>query len=79
MSPAKRKRHRHPAVPVPDAASLLQRAAEALNACREAGLDLKVRHGVIECPEGLLLPLSDGTIVARTRQYTEFPVSGDED
>lgn len=55
-------------------AALLQSAAEALNACRSAGLDLKVRHGVIESGEGLLLPLSDGTFVARTRLYTEFPV-----
>ena len=57
-----------------DPAALLQAAADALNACRDAGLKLKPRHGALHCEEGLLLPLSDGTWVARTRLYTEFPV-----
>lgn len=60
-------------------AALLQSAADALNACRAAGLELKVRHGVIECAEGLLLPLSDGTVVARTRLYTPFADPGGDD
>ena len=54
------------------AARLLTRAAKALNACHAAGLDLKVRHGAISCKQGLILPLDDGSFVARTRLYTPF-------
>lgn len=60
-------------------AAMLQAAADALNACRRAGLDLKVRHGAIECEQGLLLPLTDGTLVARTRLYTEFLIPEGDD
>lgn len=55
-------------------AVLLQAVADSLNACRAAGLDVKVRHGAIECDEGLILgPLTTAGFVARTRLYTEFP------
>jgi hypothetical protein len=59
--------------------SLLQIAAQALTACREAGINLVVKHGALICDEGLILPLSDGSFVARTRIYTEFSQPGDED
>lgn len=55
-------------------AALLQQLADAMNACTNAGLDVKIRHGAIECDEGLILgPLTTGEYVARTRLYTEFP------
>lgn len=60
-------------------AALLQWAADALNACKAAGLDLRIRHGIAECDQGLILPLSDGTFVARTRLYTPFPVQEGDD
>lgn len=53
-------------------AVLLTSVAVALNACREAGLKLKFRHGIAQCEEGLVLDLPDGTWVARTRTYTPF-------
>jgi hypothetical protein len=56
------------------AAALLQAAADALNACRAAGLDVRVRHGAIECDEGLIIgPLTTAGFVARTRLYEPFP------
>ena len=61
-----------------DAGVLLAAAAEALNACRAAGLDLRVKHGALQCEEGLVLDLPDGSWVARTRQYVPFaPPPGD--
>lgn len=62
-------------------AELLNAVADALNACRNAGMNLKFRHGIAQCDEGLVLDLPDGTWVARTRQYTPFPapVGGDLD
>lgn len=54
-------------------AELLNNVADALNACRDAGMHLKFRHGIAQCDEGLILDLPDGTWVARTRQYTPFP------
>jgi hypothetical protein len=60
-------------------ANLLQAAAQALTACRDAGINLQVKHGALVCDEGLILPLSDGGFVARTRIYTEFSRPGDED
>ncbi len=57
---------------------LLAAAADALNACRAAGLNLRIKHGALQCEEGLVLDLPDGSWVARTRAYTPFaPPPGD--
>lgn len=53
-------------------AVLLTAVADALNACRDAGLKLRIRHGIPQCDEGLVLDLPDGTWVTRTRTYTPF-------
>ena len=60
-------------------AVLLEAAAEALTACHDAGLDLTIRHGILSCPEGLILPLDDGSFVARTRIFTRFSQADDEE
>lgn len=60
-------------------AALLNAAVVALNACHDAGLNLKVRHGILSCPEGLILPLDDGSFVARTRIFTEFSRRDDDE
>jgi hypothetical protein len=60
-------------------AELLEAAAKALTACHKAGLDLTVKHGILSCPEGLILPLDDGSFVARTRIFTEFSRSDDNE
>lgn len=59
------------------AAALLASVAVALNACRDAGLQLRFRHGIVQCEEGLVLDLPDGTWVARTRLYTPFAAAAD--
>ena len=59
--------------------SLLDAAAKALTACHDAGLDLRFKHGILTCPEGLVLQLDDGSFVARTRIFTEFSHHGDDD
>jgi hypothetical protein len=60
------------------AGALLGAAADALNACRAAGMNLRVKHGALQCEEGLVLDLPDGAWVARTRLYTPFtPAVGD--
>ena len=61
------------------AAAMLGSAADALNACQAAGLGIRLRHGAIQCAEGLILPLPDGKWVARTRLYTPFGTSSDEE
>ena len=61
------------------ARDLLTATAEALNACRDAGLKVKVKHGIITCPEGFILPLDDGSFAARTRIFTEFSRPDDEE
>ena len=60
-------------------AVLLEAAAKALTDCHDAGLDLTIRHGILSCPEGLILPLDDGSFVARTRIFTEFSQTDDEE
>lgn len=80
MSHSRRHRHKRIALTCPackkktqaNTAALLEAAAQALTACRNAGLKLKVRHGILSCEEGLILPLDDGSFITRTRVYTEF-------
>lgn len=70
MAKAKRK---------PSPAVLLGRVAAALTACEQAGMAVKLRHGVVMTHHGYVLPTSRGW-VARTRLYTEFsPPPSDDD
>ncbi len=63
----------------PDAERLLGAVASALTACEEAGIAVKLKHGIVLTREGYVLPVGDQW-VARTRAYTEFPLPpGDDD
>lgn len=50
-----------------------------MNACREAGLPVRLRHGIVLTRAGYVLPLEDGHWVARTRSYSPFGEDEDED
>lgn len=62
----------------PDPAALLGGVAEALTACEQAGIRVKLKHGVVYTPAGYVLPAADGW-VARTLQWSEFSRLDDED
>lgn len=87
MSHRRHQRHKRIALTCPNCkkktqanvAALLESVAQSLTACRDAGLKLKVRHGVLSCEEGLILPLDDGSFITRTRIYTEFSRAALED
>ena len=49
-----RKRKRQP-----DPAALLDSLASALNRCERAGLNVKLRHGVVFTDAGFVLPVRD--------------------
>ena len=63
------------------AAGLLGQLAAALNACTDAGMRVRLRHGIAEAREGYVLPLDAGRWIARTRTYDPLlpPAAGDED
>jgi 3-hydroxyisobutyrate dehydrogenase-like beta-hydroxyacid dehydrogenase len=52
---------------------LLAAVAEALNACEDAGLKPRMRHGAVMTLGGYVLP-TDGPWVARSSTYTAFDV-----
>ena len=58
---------------------LLTALAEALNACDDAGLRVRFRHGAVLTQGGFVLPTEGGPWVARSSVYTEFDVDLDED
>lgn len=59
---------------------LLASLAASLNACEDAGLAVRLRHGIVMAPKGYVLPLKDGRWAARTLDYESFPVpAGDDD
>ena len=65
----------------PDAGRLLSLVADALTACERDGLKVRLRHGgIIETKRGYVVRSGDGW-VARTLDYTAFPVpsGGGED
>jgi len=63
----------------PDAAPLLAGVAAALTACEQAGISVKLGHGVVMTEAGYVLPVGTEW-VARTLAYTEFtPPAGDDD
>jgi hypothetical protein len=63
----------------PPAVSLLKAVADALSACGEAGLAVKLRHGAVITPAGYVLEAGDGRWVARTLAWNEFSTLADED
>lgn len=62
-----------------DAAALLQKLADALNECAEAGLRIKLKHNAVYTREGYVLPVDDDHWVARTLLYTELTPTDDHD
>jgi hypothetical protein len=46
--------------------ALLTRVAGALNACTDAGMRVKLRHGIVVAREGYVFPLIGGVWMART-------------
>ena len=63
-------------------AALLTGVAAALNACADAGVKVKLRHGVVDAREGYVLPLDAGRWMARTRTYDPLIVpqgAGEDD
>jgi hypothetical protein len=61
------------------AGELLEALAAALNACDEAGIAVRLRHGIVFTSAGYVLPLGNGGWAARTLNYSEFsPLDGDE-
>jgi hypothetical protein len=69
----------------PDIQVLLTAVADALNACEQARLTVKLAHGAVLTPVGYVLPVypdAGQRFAVRTMALTEFPVppdSGDED
>jgi hypothetical protein len=57
---------------------LLREVAAALNACEEAGMRVKLRHGAVFTAYGYVLP-TDSEWVARTLVYTEFEPLEEDD
>lgn len=62
----------------PDAAKLLLDLADALNACTEAGISVRLKHGAAYTSMGYVLPIGDDRWVARTLVYTELAPTDDE-
>ena len=58
---------------------LLEAVAAALNACQEAGLAVKFRHGAVITPAGYVLEAQGGRWVARTLTWTEFSTLDGDD
>jgi hypothetical protein len=54
------------------AGDLLTRVADAMNACTDAGLEIRVRHGALIARKGYVLPLASGSWSARTLAYDPF-------
>ena len=61
-------------------ASLLTGVAAALNACTDAGMRVRLRHGIVEAREGYVLPLAGDRWTPRTLAYDPLlPAAGGED
>lgn len=61
----------------PTSTDLLNQLAKALEACDDAGLNVRLKHGIVITRAGYVLPITGGQWVARSLQYTEF--SGDDE
>lgn len=55
-----------------DSAGLLAGVADALNACRAAGLDVQLRYDAVLTDAGFVLPATGGWVV-RPRTASPFP------
>lgn len=62
----------------PDAPELLGAVAEALTACEQAGIAVKLKHGAVYTRHGYVLP-ADGRWVSRTLQWSPFSPEIDDD
>jgi hypothetical protein len=63
--------------PRPDAERLLAAVAEALTACEAAGIEVRLKHGIVVTQAGYVLPVNDRW-VARTLAYTRFGPADDD-
>ena len=65
----------------PDAERLLSLVADALTACEQAGITVKLKHGAVWTEHGYVFHVSDRTWEPRTLAYTEFSAqaSGDDE
>ena len=63
----------------PPARRLLTAVADALNACEQAGISVKLRHGIVDTCAGYVMPLAGDRWATRTRRYTEFTPADDGD
>lgn len=59
-------------------AGLLGVLAAALNACEQAGVTVRLKHGAVYTRHGYILPLGDNQWAARTLAYTEFTPPDDD-
>ena len=57
-------------------AGLLTQLAAALNACTDAGMKVRLRHGVVMADGGYVLPVEGGRWIPRTLSYDPLTVPG---
>lgn len=57
---------------------LLACLADALNACEDAGITVKLKHGAVITRFGYVLPVGDARWGARTLAYSPFGIPGTE-
>lgn len=63
-----------------DPAGLLAAVADAFNACEQAGIPIRLKHGAVYTGHGYVLPAAGDLWVPRTLTWTEFPPdNGDND
>lgn len=60
------------------AEALLARVAGALNACTDAGMRVKLRHGIVVAREGYVFPLVGGVWMVRTLAGVPLSAAGGE-
>jgi hypothetical protein len=63
----------------PDTRRLLGAVADALTACEQAGIAVKLRHGIVLTRAGYVLPVGDHEWGARTLRYTPFSDGSEEE
>jgi len=63
----------------PDPSDLLGAVAGALNACEQAGITVRLKHGAVMTRNGYVLPVGDHQWGARTLAYSPFGPGGDAD
>lgn len=58
--------------------ALLEALAQALTACGEAGMCIKLKHGIVYSRNGYVLPLDDGKWTARNLTYDALSPADDD-